>query len=85
MVFPTPAVPERVAPASRQSKWAGPRVKCTRNGAGNSAVSNLQNGPGVGDAEAVKPLGGRFTPQRGALGFWGVKSNLCLPPEGRLR
>jgi len=24
--FPTPAVPERVAPASRQSKWAGPRV-----------------------------------------------------------
>jgi hypothetical protein len=24
MVFPTPAVPERVAPASRQSKWAGP-------------------------------------------------------------
>jgi len=24
--LPTPAVPVRVAPASRQSKWAGPRV-----------------------------------------------------------
>jgi hypothetical protein len=24
--LPTPAVPERVAPASRKSKWAGPRV-----------------------------------------------------------
>jgi hypothetical protein len=28
--LPTPAVPERVAPASRQSKWAGSTRRCTR-------------------------------------------------------
>ena len=42
----------------RSTRW------CTRSGAGNSAVSNLLNGPGVGSAEAVKPLG-RFSPEWG--------------------
>jgi hypothetical protein len=43
-----------------------------------------QNGPGVGAAEAVKPLGRRFTPQRWAFGFWGERTIYVCRQGGRL-
>jgi hypothetical protein len=57
-----PAAPERVTPASASQNGPVPRVRCTKNGAGNSAVSYWDYLPrpplrAGGSPEAERPSG----------------------------
>ena len=42
-------------------------------------LRQYQDGPGVGSAEAVKPLGEVYSPDGGLVGVWGAKGYLRLP------
>jgi hypothetical protein len=80
--LPTPAEPERVAPASRQSKWAGSTRRCTRT-ALVTAPSSVWHHPGLGapNCGGLPIVGAQRFPPCKLWSIWRKSAQLAIVPD----